>query len=196
MSDIGPATRFKRSSPVALALAGLAAGAIVFTPSAQAGAATARCENVRVSPAEDTQLATQAILCLLNHERAGRHLRRLRISTNLTRAASGHSKDMVKRRYFAHTTPANVTFDHRIRRARYAPDGSAKLGENLAWGMGDPALPIEIVRGWMASPEHRANILEPAYRSIGIGISAGVPVDATASSAASGATYTTDFGSR
>jgi uncharacterized protein YkwD len=47
------------------------------------------------------------------------------------------------------------------------------------------------VAAWMNSAPHRANILKPAFRVIGIGIRPGVPV----SSGGQGATYTTDFGS-
>jgi uncharacterized protein YkwD len=186
-----PAFALRFAAPmVALPLASFA----VAASAPAAVAAPVRCDNARVSPVDEPQLATTSVLCLLNRERAARHLPPLRISAALTQAARGHSNDMVRRRYFAHTTPGDVTFDHRIRRARYAAD--AKLGENLAWGMGDPALPIEILRGWMRSPEHRANILDGAFRSIGIGIARGVPVEASVSTAADGATYTTDFGSR
>jgi uncharacterized protein YkwD len=42
-------------------------------------------------------------------------------------------------------------------------------GENLAWGMGERATAQGIVRGWMASPGHRANLLRPGWTRIGIG---------------------------
>jgi uncharacterized protein YkwD len=44
----------------------------------------------------------------------------------------------------------------------------------------------------MASPGHRANILAPRYREVGIGIAVGAPVRGSGA----GATYTTDFGRR
>ncbi|MDO8185501.1 CAP domain-containing protein [Conexibacter sp. JD483] len=159
-------------------------------------AARGGCEHVEVLASAEPELAAEAILCMLNRERAARHLSPLRRNPRLTTAADGHSRDMVRRRYFAHTAPGRVTFVRRITRARYARGGAAKLGENLAWGMGDPAAPSAVVSGWMHSPEHRANILDPAFRSIGIGIAAGVPVATASAAAASGATYTTDFGSR
>ena len=49
---------------------------------------------------------------------------------------------------------------------------------------------MRIVGDWMRSPGHRANILSPTFRAIGIGIANGTP------SRDSGATYTTDFGRR
>jgi uncharacterized protein YkwD len=45
---------------------------------------------------------------------------------------------------------------------------------------------------WMASPEHRANILSPAYRDTGIGVVAAMPQSV---GQGPGATYTQDFGS-
>ena len=63
-------------------------------------------------------------------------------------------------------------------------------GENIAWGQGDLSTPRSIVAAWMASPGHRANILNGEYTQIGLGLAPGSPVDATW-----GATYTTDFGS-
>ncbi len=133
---------------------------------------------------------------MLNRERAARGLAPLRRNPALTTAADGHSRDMVRRRYFAHTTPGRVTFARRIERTRYARGAATKLGENLAWGMDDPAAPSADRARLDGSPEHRANVLDPAFRSIGIGIAPGVPVATASAAAATGATYTTDFGSR
>lgn len=170
--------------------------AALMQTTAPATAALSRCAHAEVLASAEPELAAQAILCMLNRERAARGMSPLRPSSALTTAATGHSRDMVRRRYFAHTTPGRVTFARRIERARYARGVAAKLGENLAWGMGGPAAPSAVVRGWMQSPEHRANVLDPAFRSIGIGIAAGVPVATASAAAPTGATYTTDFGSR
>ena len=73
---------------------------------------------------------------------------------------------------------------------RYTPRNAGwALGENLAWGTGRLATPREIMRAWMDSPGHRANIVKRSYREIGIGVVTGVPSDRGA-----GATYTADFG--
>jgi uncharacterized protein YkwD len=203
-----PSPTRRRPLPAAarLTLACAASAGVVLAATAGAGASAAApgaqaarhsgCEHVEVLASAEPELAAEAILCMLNRERGTRHLPPLRRNARLAAAANGHSRDMVRRRYFAHTAPGRVTFVRRIARARYARSGAAKLGENLAWGMGDPAAPSAVVDGWMHSPEHRANILDPAFRSIGIGIAAGVPVATASAAAASGATYTTDFGSR
>jgi uncharacterized protein YkwD len=78
----------------------------------------------------------------------------------------------------------------RIHAARYtSPRSGWALGENLAWGTGSLATPRSIMKAWMDSPGHRANVVKRAYREIGIGVVTGVPSDRD-----SGATYTTDFG--
>jgi uncharacterized protein YkwD len=42
-------------------------------------------------------------------------------------------------------------------------------GENLAWGTGSAGTARAIVAAWLASPEHRANLLRPSFRRIGVG---------------------------
>ncbi len=176
--------------PRLLAVALVSAAAAFAAPSA--GAAQVHpCAGVAAMPAAGALNATaNATLCLLNEQRAEHDLRPLKLDAKLAVAAKGHSADMVKRSYFSHTAPGNVTFATRILRTHFA-SGAARwtIGENLAWGSGTTASPAAIVKMWMHSPEHRANILDPAYREIGIGIARGVPTGH-----ATGATYTTDFG--
>jgi uncharacterized protein YkwD len=50
------------------------------------------------------------------------------------------------------------------------------IGENLAWGQGAAAQPALIVQQWMASPPHRAIILDPEFREGGAGIANGLPI--------------------
>ena len=133
-----------------------------------------------------------AILCLHNQIRAEHDLPGLRENKRLRKAALGHSKDMVKDRFFDHTTPEGTTMVDRILRAKYVrEDDGWALGENLAWGTGSLGTPRGAVDAWMNSPGHRANILKKAYRELGVGVVLGVPVSDTA-----GATYTVDFGVR
>jgi len=158
---------------------------------APARAAQQTCANADVMPTDANEPAVrEAILCLHNEIRAQRDLPALRQDFRLRRAALGHSSDMVSRRFFEHTTPAGVTMVDRILAARYTSrDIGWSLGENLAWGTGRLATPRSVMRAWMESPSHRANILKRNYREIGIGIVTGVPT-----SSAAGATYTADFG--
>ena len=167
------------------------ASANIALGSAPARAAQQGCENADITPTDANEPAVrEAVLCLHNEIRAERGLPALRQDARLRRAAVAHSDDMVARRFFEHTTPAGVTMVDRIMASRYASrDVGWSLGENLAWGTGRLATPRSIMRAWMDSPGHRANIVKRTYREIGIGIVTGVPT-----SGAAGATYTADFG--
>src|SRR5829696_6809436 len=179
--------------PAATSHAGPAKGvrAHVALGSSTARAAQKGCENADVSPtAAGDAVVRAAILCLHNQIRADRDLPPLRENARLRRAAAAHSSDMVSRGFFEHTTPDGVTMVDRILATRYAsPRAGWALGENLAWGTGGLATPRSIVKAWMDSPGHHANIVKRAYREIGIGVVTGVPSDRGA-----GATYTADFG--
>jgi len=150
------------------------------------------CANADLAPAR-ANLATvaEATLCLLNGERADRGLKALALDRDLQQAALGHGNDMVDHRYFAHDGRDGSRPADRIRSAGYLRSGGAwRIGENLAWGTGDLATPRAIMAAWMASPGHRANILQRAYREIGFGVVAGNPD----SDNGAGATYVTEFG--
>jgi uncharacterized protein YkwD len=99
---------------------------------------------------------------------------------------------MVERTYFDHDTQGGPDMAARILRTGYARNQGWSLGENIAWGTGDLGTAGSIQRAWMESPGHRANILRPQFREIGIGIAVGAPVPG----GDEGATYTTDFGVR
>ena len=151
------------------------------------------CENADQVPVKgQLSEARKATLCLLNAERSQRGLRPLRSNTRLRRASKRHSRAMVQKKFFEHTAPTGSTMVGRISRAGYRR--WASLGENIAWGTEGLATPRAIVRGWMKSPGHRANILRGSFREIGIGVVAGAPVRLR--SGERGATYTTDFGVR
>jgi uncharacterized protein YkwD len=75
---------------------------------------------------------------------------------------------------------------------RGAPTWS--LGENLSWGSGTSSTPQAIVAAWMQSPGHRANLLSPCFRDVGVGIATGAPAQLDTGTV--GATYVTDFGRR
>ena len=129
---------------------------------------------------------------MTNAERTKRGLRPLRENAKLRSAALAHSSDMVRGGYFAHTAPDGDTFVDRILGAGYARRNDRwTLGENLAWGTNGLETARAIHSAWMRSSGHRANILKPAYRQLGIGVRIGVPTDAGV-----GATFTTDFGAK
>jgi len=83
-------------------------------------------------------------------------------SDPLTQAAYGHSKDMADRNYFDHTS-----FDGRVLSDRISATGYAwsSIGENIAAGYPSVAA---VVNGWMSSPGHCRNIMNAAFREIGL----------------------------
>jgi uncharacterized protein YkwD len=137
----------------------------------------------------------RSVLCLLNRERARRSLRPLRRSPDLDRASRRHSRDMVRRGYFSHKRDGGPNFVERIRRTGYL-DGVIRwtVGENIAFGGGSRSAPASLVKGWMASPGHKANILSRTFKEIGLGLATGSPYERGASGPA--VTITTDFGFR
>jgi hypothetical protein len=137
--------------------------------------------------------AGQVTLCLLNRERTQRGLPALSENGLLTAASVEHSQDMVRRRYFEHTTPDGVDVQARLRAIGYARGRTVSTGENIAYGFAAKSTPAAIVRIWMNSAGHRADILRPAFTEIGIGIATGAPELPDAKQSDS-ATYTTDFG--
>ncbi|MFF5966602.1 CAP domain-containing protein [Streptomyces collinus] len=108
-----------------------------------------------------------AVVDLTNRERAGAGLPPLAADPLLTTAAQAHSADMVARAFYAHTAPdGSRPWD----RAAAAGSTRRAIGENIACGQRSPA---DVVEGWMNSPGHRANILNPGFTHIGIGFAGG-----------------------
>jgi uncharacterized protein YkwD/stress response protein SCP2 len=102
-----------------------------------------------------------------NARRAQAGLVTLTVDARLAAAAQAHSRDMVARDFFAHENPDGASVADRVRAAGYA---YAVVAENIAAGQRTAG---EVVEGWMNSPGHRANILNPALRQIGIGYATG-----------------------
>jgi uncharacterized protein YkwD len=154
--------------------------------------AGAACPNPALVPApESIGAVAEATLCLLNGERADHGLAPLAVNEKLGAAASAFAQDLVAGSYFSHTGRDGSDVLDRIERAGYTKaDRGWRLGENLAWGTGALATPGSIMQAWMNSPGHRENILNPAYREIGIGVATGNPARADGA----GATYATEFG--
>ena len=110
----------------------------------------------------------QLLLDAMNRERSLVGLPALTLNDGLTGVARARAQDMVDQDYFAH----------------FGPDGSsaftlvaarglqfAALGENLARADGDPASSVALaMRNFMASPTHRANILDERYVEVGVGV--------------------------
>jgi uncharacterized protein YkwD len=172
---------------VLLAVTAILAAAPQAAPAAVPSADTRAAGVARAAAAGQAR----AIRAAINQVRAANGLRPVRGDRRLARAARRHSRDMVRRRYFDHVSPGGLTPSQRVRRAGY-PAGRRvwRVGETIAWGEGAYAAPGAVVQTWMASPPHRAILLSPSFREVGLGLAAGGPA------APDGTTVTADFASR
>ena len=91
----------------------------------------------------------------------------LRENELLNAAAQAKADDMAKRGYFSHTGPDGEAPWTWVAKAGY---DYTFAGENLAVRFNDSK---DVVDAWMASPTHRANIIKPQYKEIGVGIAEG-----------------------
>ncbi|MFC8172441.1 CAP domain-containing protein [Streptomyces sp. NPDC057325] len=107
------------------------------------------------------------VVALVNAERAEAGCRSLHSERRLRAAAQGHADDMAARAYYAHSSPEGRDGGDRMRSAGYA---WSTWAENIHRG---PATPARTVAEWMESPGHRANILNCAFKDIGVGVSLG-----------------------
>ncbi len=131
-----------------------------------AHAAAASGVKLKSLAAVYAQIQTQnasKVVALVNKERKDAGLKPLMVHTNLTKMAKTKAIDMFKTGYFSHTSPnygspfdmmdsSNITY-------LYA-------GENIGKGQRSAE---EVVKDWMDSPGHKANILNPKYKLIGVG---------------------------
>jgi uncharacterized protein YkwD len=114
-------------------------------------------------PASTSRLALTtretALIVAVNSVRRLHLLPKLRIDRRLVRAARSHSRDMLRHHYFAHGNFAQRMTRFRVRGTTFA--------ENLVWSSGVMSANAAVAQ-WLASPPHRANLLDPHLRRIGV----------------------------
>lgn len=103
------------------------------------------------------------VVRLVNLERAKQGLAPLTQDWQLSRVARYKSQDMSDLGYFSHTSP---TYGSPFDMMRSFGISYRTAGENIAKGYQSPEA---VVKGWMNSPGHRANILNSSYTHIGVG---------------------------
>ncbi|NDU77494.1 CAP domain-containing protein [Actinomadura sp. DSM 109109] len=118
-----------------------------------------------------------SVVSLTNAERAKHGCPALRNDARLATAARRHSQDMAANNYFDHTSRNGDSPWKRMEDAGYDSPGA----ENIAKGYPTASA---VVKGWMDSPGHRANILNCGLRAIGVGMASG----------SGGPLWTQDFG--
>ena len=110
----------------------------------------------------------QQIINLVNGQRQTNGLPTLKSDSQLVTLALVHAQDMVKRGYFAHTTPEGITLDNRFAQQGIAADWN---GENIQRNTKSIEETAPYAITWfMNSAPHRANILHERFNSIGVGV--------------------------
>lgn len=104
---------------------------------------------------------------LTNAERTKHGLKPLTFNWELARMARFKSEDMINKNYFDHNSP---TYGSPFNMMKNFGIDYSYAGENIAAGQ---TTPEEVVNSWMNSPGHRANILNPNYTEIGVGLANG-----------------------
>lgn len=115
----------------------------------------------------DLSFDIPSLVQVVNEDRTANNLPELRRNAALDFAASLKAADMVKNGYFSHTSPEGIDPWFWFEQAGY---DYTYAGENLALDF-DNADTVE--QAWMASPKHRANILNGAFEEVGYAIAAG-----------------------
>lgn len=111
-----------------------------------------------------TGVSSSSLLYGTNAERSSNGLNSLSINSKLNVAAQNKAADMAANDYWAHNSPSGKTPWTFISASGYQYQTA---GENLAYGFQTSS---ETIAGWMASPGHRANILNSSYTEVGFGI--------------------------
>lgn len=110
---------------------------------------------------ESVSSYAQQVVHLVNIERAKEGLNTLTFSQSIGKAAAIRAKEI--QTSFSHTRPNGSHFATALKEAGVSYRGT---GENIAWGQKTPE---EVVKAWMNSPGHRANIMNPNFKNIGVG---------------------------
>ena len=115
----------------------------------------------------DPAAARSAMLCLVNYARTRSGLAPLRLVGALNLAGQAKLQADLSCGEFSHN-PCGDALTSVF--ARYlAGSSNYEIGENLAWGTGERGTPRQTLNAWLHSPEHRANLLTPQFRDLGVG---------------------------
>lgn len=165
-------------------------GSMLGAGTAGADGGCARASSV-ADDARSLRTAIDSVQCLVNSEREKRGREPVRMSRQLTRAARGHSRDMVRRSYFSHVSLGGSALRDRVAKTGYIRKGrTVRLGETIAYGIDSYASPAQLVDSLMQSSSHKRVLLDRRFRQIGVGMVAAAP------ESGDGATLTLTFGRR
>lgn len=121
-----------------------------------------------IDQAKASSINSANIIALTNQERSSQGLNTLNNNSQLAAAALAKANDMFEKQYWDHFGPNGETPWQFIRAAGY---NYVYAGENLAKGFQTAE---GVHEAWMASPTHKANLLSPNYKDIGVAVVEGV----------------------
>lgn len=113
---------------------------------------------------QQTNVTTSGLLESINDARQKNNLSKLNISPQLNKAAYAKAQDMLQDQYWAHVSPDGVQPWKWMNDVKYNYD---KAGENLAKGFTSSGA---VTSAWLASPDHRANVLGKSYEDVGFAV--------------------------
>jgi uncharacterized YkwD family protein/spore coat assembly protein SafA len=118
-------------------------------------------------PTTAEQPFEKQVVTLVNKERAKVGLKPLTENWELSRVARTKSEDMRDKNYFSHTSP---TYGSPFQMMKSFGITYKSAGENIAQGQ---TTPEAVMKSWMNSSGHKANILSKSYTQIGVGYAKG-----------------------
>lgn len=124
-------------------------------------------DRVTIPLKSNIKSVEQRVIDLTNRERTKRGLPALKENWQLSRVARYKSVDMRDVGYFSHNSP---TYGSPFQMMRDFNLSYRRAAENIAAGQPTAR---RVVRGWMNSPGHRKNILNPNLKQIGVGYAKG-----------------------
>jgi uncharacterized protein YkwD len=140
--------------------------------------AVAACPNDGLVPTpQNLSLVREASLCLVNRLRAAHGVRPLLRNSALLTASQRHAEDMVRRRYFSHTTKGGLGYFQRLLRSGYRlPGRTPAFGEALGYDYGQRATPrAMLLNRVMLSALHHNWLMGARFQHLGVGAVAGPP---------------------
>ena len=150
-----------------LAAAALTVGAL-FLIALQAASAGAPRTSGKADGVGRVHALEPQVFAAINDLRRAQGLAPLRLSRALSLAADEHSLSMAEHGYFEHSSLDGSPFTRRVVAAYAVGARQWSVGENLVWA--SPGLSArEVLNLWLASPPHRATLLSPAWRDVGLG---------------------------
>ena len=118
----------------------------------------------KINIPDPTSSYSNQVITLVNQQRAKNGLGALKRGAITSYVAQLKAQDMVNLHYFSHTSP---TYGSPFNMMEHYGLRFSAAGENIAYGQRTPQ---EVMNAWMNSAGHRANILNPSYTYIGVGV--------------------------